>query len=153
MLHTFTVQGEAAPKPRMTRADVWKKRPIVLRFREWADKCRYACTGKQFEKVDAEKEGIVGIRATFHFPVPDSETKKAKASLYGSLHKRKPDLDNCVKAITDALFIDDNCISVICAEKYYVKDGSHPKCEITMIKGDSLYNFGLDCSNSNVNNT
>lgn len=72
------------------------------------------------------------------FPIPQSYSKKrTEACLNGSeRHTKRPDLDNCVKAITDGMngivYQDDSQITSIHATKVY---GSIAMVEV-MIKED-----------------
>ena len=51
------------PKPRQTRSDVWKKRPAVMRYRQFADELRLAC---QYDEFIPSEELII----EFHMPMP-----------------------------------------------------------------------------------
>lgn len=70
------------PKPRQTRADKWKQRPAVMRYREFADQVRAA--------------GITlpdcGALVTFYIPMPKSWSKKKRARADGTPHQSKPDV-------------------------------------------------------------
>lgn len=84
--------------PRMTRADAWRfpVRDCVSRY--WAFKDEVRLRGVSLENGD----GVV-----FVMPMPTSWSKKKKAQMCGSLCKSKPDLDNLLKALMDALFLND----------------------------------------------
>lgn len=84
-------------KPRMTRADKWKKRPEVLRYRAFCDEVRLQC-------VELPESGS---HVTFILPMPASWSKKKRAELNGRPHQQKPDVDNLTKSLLDALFEDD----------------------------------------------
>lgn len=84
------------PKPRQTRADVWKKRPSVLRYRAFAD--------------EARRLGVSvmnGDRITFHIAMPASWSKAKRAATRGQPHQQRPDLDNMLKALMDAVLPED----------------------------------------------
>lgn len=70
--------------------------------------------------IDAED---VIVHMVFVMPIPKSYSKKKQAALVGAPHTKKPDLDNLVKAVLDALngkaFADDSVISCINASKEY----------------------------------
>lgn len=57
------------------------------------------------------------------FPIPKSYSKKKRAAMSGALHMNKPDSDNVVKAVLDALngcaFADDSAVSCVYAEKFW----------------------------------
>lgn len=42
-----------------------------------------------------------------YFPMPKSWTKKKKAIMAGLRHKSRPDFDNCIKGIVDAIYYKD----------------------------------------------
>ncbi|WP_158785394.1 RusA family crossover junction endodeoxyribonuclease [Pantoea sp. BAV 3049] len=86
------------PKPRMTQRDRWAKRPAVLRYRAFCDEVRLrGMTLPQF-----------GCHVTFVLPMPDSWSKKKRAEYIGRPHQQKPDADNLLKALMDAIY-DDDC--------------------------------------------
>lgn len=87
-------------KPRMTRADKWKKRPEVLRYRAFCDEVR-------LKKVTLPESGYHVI---FVLPMPPSWSKKKRALMDGKPHQQKPDKDNLEKALLDALFGEDSHI-------------------------------------------
>lgn len=88
------------PKPRQTAGDRWKKRPRVMRYRAFADECRL--------------RGVVlpseGASVTFALPMPKSWSKREREAMEGQPHQQKPDLDNLVKALADAVHSDDSHI-------------------------------------------
>jgi Holliday junction resolvase RusA-like endonuclease len=51
-----------------------------------------------------------GAALTFFIPVPRSWSKKKKRAHHGKLHQAKPDLDNLLKAMLDALIVEDKYI-------------------------------------------
>ena len=102
-------------KPRMTKADKWKKRPAVERY--WAFKDQIALQREDF--VFPSRNAIV----YFQIKMPDSWSKKKKAKMDFAPHEQTPDLDNLLKALWDALMIEDKQVSKIRAEKYWGKVG------------------------------
>ena len=85
------------PKPRMTRADKWKKRPATARY--WAYKDEVKLRGVNVP--------VSGTHITFVMPMPTSWSKKKKAAHLGEAHQQKPDVDNLTKALLDAIYDDD----------------------------------------------
>jgi Holliday junction resolvase RusA-like endonuclease len=61
-----------------------------------------------------------GTKITFFFPTPPSWSKKKKKRYHGSLHQSRPDLDNCCKALFDALVSEDKHIANITLTKRWV---------------------------------
>lgn len=84
-------------KPRMTRADKWKKRDCVLRYRAYKDEIR-------LHKVQVP-EG--GARITFVIPMPAIWSNRKRDAMNGQPHQVKPDVDNLHKGLLDAVFQDD----------------------------------------------
>ena len=97
---------EPCPKPRMTQRDRWKKRPCVLRYRAFKDKCRA-------HRVELPQP----CRVVFHIPMPPSWKKHERADMDGLPHLQKPDLDNLLKGLADACLKDDSTIWNVHAEK------------------------------------
>lgn len=100
-------------KPRMVRSDAWKKRDCVQRY--WAFK----------DLVKKHKISIPdsGAHIKFYIPMPVSWSKKRKGTLNGLPHRGKPDIDNLLKALMDAVFEDDSHIYNIQASKYLSYEG------------------------------
>ena len=87
-------------KPRMTRRDTWKKRPCVLRYYAFKDLIR-------LYRVDVPMSGAT-IR--FELPMPPSWSKKKREAMNGQPHQQKPDIDNMLKALLDAVYHDDSVV-------------------------------------------
>lgn len=90
----------------MTRSDTWKKRPAVLRYRAFRDEVRMLGV-----KIP------VPASITFWMPMPESWSQKKRTAMLHQPHCQKPDIDNCVKALLDAVFEDDSHVWKITAEK------------------------------------
>lgn len=101
-------------KPRMTRADKWKQRPPVLRYRVFCDEVRL---------YDISLPAG-GSHVTFVMPMPASWSKKKRAEMDGKPHQQKPDIDNLTKSLLDALFDDDAHIWGIRASKIWGETGA-----------------------------
>lgn len=84
-------------KPRMTQQDKWKKRPSVIRYRAYCDELRRL--GVQWRPWD----GFI-----FRLPMPGSWTLRKKEQMMGQPHEGKPDLDNLIKGVWDALYPDSD---------------------------------------------
>lgn len=95
------------PKPRMTQADKWKRRPCVERYWQYKD--------------DIRKTQILTIKQpwSIHFvmPMPKSWSKKKKREFNRTHHQQKPDIDNLIKALFDASYQDDSHIHTVLATK------------------------------------
>jgi Holliday junction resolvase RusA-like endonuclease len=110
--HTIFYEGMPVAKPRMTQRDKWAKRPAVLRYREYCDALR------QKYQEGPELAGAV-VHMRFGFAPPKSWSKKRVAQMLGVPHRQKPDIDNLVKGVLDALFVDDSGVHRISASKFW----------------------------------
>lgn len=88
------------PKPRQTRSDKWKKRPAVMKYRQFKDRVRL------YEVMLPESSAKI----TFFVPMPKSWSNKKKEKMANTPHQSKPDIDNYLKALFDAVFDDDSKI-------------------------------------------
>lgn len=98
------------PKPRMTRADKWKHRSCVDAYYAFKDEVR--------------EKGVTipqPCKVMFYIQMPESWSKKKKAAHLHQPHKSKPDIDNLVKALLDAVFENDAAIWSIWAEKKWAE--------------------------------
>jgi len=102
----------------MTRADQWKQRPCVLRYRAWADMVRITAFGRNRKMVLAQPTSLT-IRAYF-----DS----GKTHRVGP-HTVTSDIDNICKSCMDALFLNDQMVYKLEASKYWC-DGGVARVEI-----------------------
>lgn len=114
---TFIVVGDPMGKPRMTRGDVWKKRPVVLRYRDYCDRIREAAPNA----VTAADVHTVDVTA--YIAMPASWSGRKQTANWGQIHRTKPDWDNIAKAVCDALFKDDSGIADGRARKYWCYEG------------------------------
>ena len=87
-------------KPRMTKADAWKKRECVLRYSDFKDECR-------LRKLTLPESGYHVVCV---IPMPKSWSKKEKAEMLHQPHRQRPDKDNLEKAILDAIYGEDSHI-------------------------------------------
>ncbi len=85
------------PKPRMTQRDKWAKRPPVLRYIAFKNECK-------LHKVKFHESGSHVI---FYIEMPKSWTLKKKEKMNGEPHQQRPDVDNLLKALMDAVYGED----------------------------------------------
>ncbi len=105
-------------KPRQTQQDKWKKRPAVVAYRAFADELRRQAAEMNFKLPDC------GWSITFYLPMPKSWGKTRVSQMMGKPHQQKPDCDNLVKAVMDALLPDDSTVWQIGGiEKYWAISG------------------------------
>ena len=107
-------------KPRMTRADRWKKRQSVLKFFAFRDAIRQSSAWKTLELLDMDSFKIV-----FHVPMPKSWSKKKKILHNGKPHNQTPDLDNFLKAWKDSVFSEDSVVWRVHACKLWTSGPGH----------------------------
>ncbi len=112
---------EVAPvsKPRMTRADKWKRRPSVLKFFAFRDAIK-----QELKRLFALQNNPLNIdfrsiEIVFHIPTPKSWSKKKHAIHDGKPHEQRPDLDNLLKAWNDCVFAEDSTVWRIHATKLW----------------------------------
>ena len=87
---------------RQTRADAWRKRDCVLRYRAYRDELRRKARGFVVPECD--------YHLHFFLPIPESWSAKKKLASEGQPHQSKPDKDNLEKAFLDALLEEDSRI-------------------------------------------
>jgi Holliday junction resolvase RusA-like endonuclease len=105
------------PKPRMTRADRWKKRPIVLKYWDFSNELNRQAIKLQY--IPGDKVSLI-----FFIPMAKSWSKKKREQMLGKPHKAKPDIDNLAKAFLDALLDEDSYVYSLTAEKYWSNEPS-----------------------------
>lgn len=105
---------EPIGKPRMTQRDKWMKRPAVMRYRAFCDELRL----KFKEKI--KNQNFTEISIVFYIKPPKSWSRKKVEQNLGKPHKQKPDIDNMLKAVLDALLVDgDEMVWKVCAFKLW----------------------------------
>ena len=97
-------------KPRMTHRDRWAKRPCVTKYWAFKDECKAA-------GVTVMSGDIV----TFYIPIPKSRKKKIQPL---TPHTQRPDIDNLLKALFDAVLPEDSHIHTITAIKVWDDTGA-----------------------------
>lgn len=103
MNNAFTYTGPFMGKPRMTKADAWKKRDVVMRY--WAIK-DFMVLQANLQKF---KLGQAFVMLVF-VPIPKSWKPKKKLLMAGRHHKQRPDWDNYGKGASDILRKEDSDI-------------------------------------------
>lgn len=113
---SVTLHVPPCPAPRMTKADAWKNRPCVLRYRAFRDQVR----------IEAMRVGYTlgaAVRVTFYLPMPPSWSIKKRHTMVGTPHQQRPDIDNLTKAFLDAMESEDGFVWSIQAEKRWASAG------------------------------
>jgi Holliday junction resolvase RusA-like endonuclease len=114
----ITINVPPCSKPRMTRADKWKKRPSVVKFFAFRDAIKQSSVHNiALESFDIE----------FYIEMPKSWSKKKKSLHNGTPHKQRPDLDNYIKAWCDSVFEEDSVVWRFKASKRWTDKPGHIK--------------------------
>ena len=106
------------PAPRQVRSDTWRPSPGVVRYRQFRDEVRRL--GIQVPES--------GAHIVFCLPIPPSWSKKKTAEQLGRPHQQKPDVDNLLKALLDAIFENDCQVWDVRASKIW---GTHGEIRIS----------------------
>lgn len=97
-----------------TQRSLWL--PRMKRYYAWRDQLRWLCKAEKFSLTDQ-------FNVTFILPMPKSWSNKKRADLEGMPHQQKPDTTNLVKAVEDALRVDDERIWNVAAAKLWGREG------------------------------
>lgn len=92
----------------MTRRDKWAKRPVVMRYHTFCDELRLYV-----------KDLPDDFCINFNISMPKSWSKKKKEQMKGRPHQEKPDIDNLLKAVLDAICKEDKQVWNIHARKFW----------------------------------
>lgn len=107
----------------MTRADAWRKRPVVLRYHAFKDALRIACKGVGQDPIE--------VNIVANISMPASWSKKKRAAMDGKPMRSKPDFDNIAKAICDALWEEDSVIADGSVKKRWTSGAGSIYIEVT----------------------
>lgn len=153
MTKTFRVIGSPVAKPRLTKSSHWGKKDENGNFQyynksvgyyfDWAALCRRSATGDSTKYIT--EHSYHHMDAVFIFPIPDKFTQKKHSDALGAPLKTRPDIDNLVKGVMDAILEKDSMISSIRARKRYCRAGEEPGAIIRL--SDDQYcdvDFGVD---------
>jgi len=99
----YEIPIRAKPKPRMTKGDTWKKRPVITKYWEYKDLLKDLVAKTPWQPTDT-------IRLIFVLEPAATLSKKKKEALYYTPHQQKPDTDNLVKAFKDCLYEKDETV-------------------------------------------
>ena len=117
---------EVAPfaKPRMTQRDRWAKRQVVkdyFAFRDTVKQEIKRLLASQNNEIRRGKEKTwEELDIGFFIPMPKCWSKKKRSEMAGTPHKQRPDLDNYIKGLLDALLEEDCKVWRVSARKIWV---------------------------------
>lgn len=98
------------PKPRMTISDKWKKRDCVMRYIAFKDEIK-------LRMVELNNYDYI----IFGLEMPNSWSQKKKNEMVNKPHQKRPDIDNLIKSLFDALYIEDSHIYAYQSRKYWAE--------------------------------
>lgn len=130
MILKFIVPGKpiGSARPRVTRYGTY----IPKTTQQYKNSVRNAYS-KRYFFGDA-----VYMEVVCYFPIPKSATKKERRLIAENdyLYTKKPDGDNVLKSIKDALngiaYHDDSCVVYESILRKYAKEGEEPRTEVLM---------------------
>ena len=116
---TWQIEIDPVSAPRQVRSHAWKPTKPVLKYRAFKDKLR-----------ELTKDNPIVIPAfvnhvhlEFTIVMPKSWSKKKQRAMEGLYHRSKPDIDNLVKAVLDAVCAEDKHVASIRASKRWGYSG------------------------------
>jgi len=120
----FTVQGTPVGKgrPRFTTANGYARSYTPQKTLNYENLVK---TYYSLEVGQKKLQGAIKAKITAYFPIPKSTPKKLRAEmeLTDVPHTKKPDGDNIIKAILDALngiaYDDDSQVAIVEINKFY----------------------------------
>lgn len=127
----FTVPGVPVGKgrPRFTRTGHTYTPEKTAAYEEKVRLCWKTQSGQGFAGGIPLKASIIA-----YLPIPKSTSKKKAASMEGTFHMSRPDADNIVKSILDALnghaYPDDSAVQIDRCWKIYTN--AAPRVEVTI---------------------
>jgi len=104
-------------KPRMTQRDKWKKRQCVVNYFAFRDRIRQELTTIYSNQLLGH-----GLDVIFKVEMPKSWSKKKKAKMAGEPMQSKPDIDNYIKGLLDAMYKEDKLVWSISAMKIWTAE-------------------------------
>lgn len=107
-MRTYRFEIDPCPKPRMTQSDKWKKRKSVVDYWDFKKAIRLQANVFGIDFLPSEINSI-----DFYIPMPSSWSKKKRKEMECKLHTCRPDLDNLLKGLQDALCKEDSHIAQI----------------------------------------
>lgn len=134
----LVIPGEPRGKarPRVTQYGTYT--PKATRDREAYIKKLWQADGAK--KIAYPDQGVE-LEVIAYFPVRKSWSKATRQYLSGKLHTKRPDLDNVVKLVLDALnggpFPDDGCVAMVLAEKVWTSGPARTEIAIRSLRRGS----------------
>ncbi|MBR6337376.1 MAG: RusA family crossover junction endodeoxyribonuclease [Ruminococcus sp.] len=142
MTITFTVPGkpEGKQRPRGTKSGRHYTPKKTVEYEKKVKACYVIQGGKHFE-------GAVFVGVTAYVAIPKSTTKKQRALIEAGkkLPEKKPDVDNILKIVLDALngvaYDDDKQVTSSFPRKRYAYGDHKTECIVVTIREDSADDY------------
>lgn len=121
---TFIIQGEPVGKgrPRFANGHCYTPK----KTRSYEDMVKLSWMTAKNRPINPH-DGPICIEVDVYHAIPASTPKIRRDEVLASLPQKVPDLDNCIKSVTDALnglaYIDDKQIVGIIGRKYFAEFG------------------------------
>jgi len=126
----FAVGMKAVPKPRMTRADRWKVRADVVRYREFVDAVRAAAIdSKRRMGLPDDFKIATGVAVWIDF-LPDMTVVVVESVERQARGKNAGDIDNLVKSVLEGLHSQKSGVEALVP--ILIEDDS----QVVMLKAD-----------------
>lgn len=117
--HVRSTMGDAIlfriPKDKL-RYHGLKRREALERYNDYKDNIRYEAHRQGFTFPDGF------FHVTFYIPIPKSTRPKQRAEMHLRPHRKRPDIDNLLKALIDSLLKDDQVLYDVRATKVWIND-------------------------------
>ena len=108
-------------KPRMSQRDRWAKRQVVIDYFAFRDTVKLEIKRLlALQNNDDKNKSWEELDISFFIPMPKSWSKKKRSEMAGTPHKQRPDLDNYIKGLLDALLEEDCKVWRVSARKIWV---------------------------------
>jgi Holliday junction resolvase RusA-like endonuclease len=125
----------AMGKPRMTRRDRWKKRPLIRNYFSWCDMVRLTMESWP------NPEEVYRVEIETHTTPPTRFGPGQKRAMYGTLKRTPPDPDNVAKAFLDTWWKNDAGVGdLVVRRRWWDKD----EVVITMHLNEEAATHGED---------
>ena len=123
------MQPIACPRPRVTRQG---RTYYPMKYKVWIKDMRERLADMHVP------QGALHVELTFIVKRPKKMRKGDRI-----IHSKRPDLDNMVKAVLDALPIpDDAVVCSITAKKFYAATGEDPQIEVLVSSAENKKSLG-----------
>ena len=143
---TITIPGEpiSQGRPRFARQGNFVKAYDPKKSRQGKEAVRFFVAEKMERENWLLLEGPLQMRVQFGIKLPTSQERK-RTPVTRKWRIKKPDLDNLVKLVKDAcsgiVYLDDNQIVKLSAEKIQCAQGEKPFTKIQFTEMDELVDF------------